>query len=238
MDLHPTQLPGYNGGPFTRRPELLGENLFWLGHLHSCVHSEEAEQLLFGANYRAAGEFRRRVWKRADWPAFTIPLLGGHRIHVVYRTFEEDEGIDYLLHHPDWERAELIARDDGHFMGPGLSWPELIAAADTAVPGGTSGDALSRVLLLLPAFGDDDTPNSAVDRLATAVRARTNVEAPDLVAAELLRSQGAPGPVRWTTTDDGVRVSTGRYSFRNPANRFALPTPRLARVSDAFTLKS
>ncbi|WP_457028576.1 hypothetical protein [Kitasatospora sp. P5_F3] len=39
----------------------------------------------------------------------------------------------------------------------------------------------------------------------------------------------------WSTTDRGVRVSGGGLSFRNPANDFALPAHRLARVSAALT---
>ncbi|MFG2260097.1 hypothetical protein [Streptomyces mirabilis] len=125
-DLHPARIPGYDGGPLTHQVGLLDEPLFWLGHLYSCVQSEEVEELLFGADYDAAGDFQRRLWERAEWPTFTVPLADDHRVHIVYRTFADDTGIDYLLYHPDWDQAELLAQDDGHFMGPGLSWPELV----------------------------------------------------------------------------------------------------------------
>ncbi|WP_233510363.1 hypothetical protein [Actinomadura craniellae] len=234
VDLPPVQIPGYDGGPFGHRPELLEEHLFWLGHLGRCVDGEEAQELLFGADDEAAGDFQHRLWERADWPVFTVPLAGGHRLHVVYRTFEDDEGIDFLLHHPGWERAELIAQDDGHFMGPGLSWTELVAAADGALPGGTVTDPHARLLLLLPAFGDDAVPGDAADRLAAALRARTGVEAPERLAVALLEDQGQTGSTRWTTTGSGVQINDGEYSFRNPANRFALPPARLSRVSAAL----
>ncbi|MFF4012592.1 hypothetical protein [Streptomyces sp. NPDC001717] len=51
---------------------------------------------------------------------------------------EEDEGIDYLVHHPGWDAAETLAQDDGHFMGPGLSWADLTAIADNGLPGGST----------------------------------------------------------------------------------------------------
>ncbi|MEU4034610.1 hypothetical protein [Streptomyces collinus] len=233
-DLHPAQIPGYGAGPFARRPELLDECLFWLGHLNHYAQSAEAEDLLFGADYYAGGEFQSQIFARADWPAFTIPLGAGHRLHVIYRTFEEDEGIDYLLHHPDWDAAATLAVDEGCFLGPGLSWPELVAAADNALPGGTTIDPQARLLLLLPALGDDAIPDDAADRLAAALRARTRVEAPEPLAAALLEDQGLWGPAHWTMTKSGIRVNDGKYSLRNPANHFALPAAPQARVAAAL----
>ncbi|MFE3186044.1 hypothetical protein ACFXKR_35025 [Streptomyces violascens] len=233
-DLHPARIPGYDGGPLTYQAGLLDEPLFWLGHLSSCVQSEETEELLFGADHEAAGDFQQRLWERAQWPAFTVPLATDHRLHVVYRTFADDPGTDYLIHHPDWHQAELLARDDGHFMGPGLSWPELVAAAANALPGGSTTDPHARLLLLLPAFGDDAAPEDAVGRLASALHARTSVENPEALASALLEDQGAPGPAHWTTARHGFSVNDGDYSVRNPANRFALSADRLARVSTAL----
>ncbi|MEU5577638.1 GNAT family N-acetyltransferase [Streptomyces huasconensis] len=180
----------------------------------SWARGEEAEELLFGAAHDAAGDFQRRLWAaRAEWPAFTVALAADHRIHVVYRTIADDPGTDYLLHHPDWDRAELLARDDGHFMGPGLSWPELVRAADQALPGGSTADPHARLLLLLPAFGGDEVPADSVGRLAAALRARRGVRHPERLATALLAAQGAPGPARWTTAGHGFRVNEGEYSW-------------------------
>ncbi|MBQ1160110.1 hypothetical protein KBZ21_18690 [Streptomyces sp. A73] len=234
-DLRPAAwIPGYDGGPLTHRAGLLDEPLFWLGHLCSCAQSEEAEELLFGADYDAAGDFQQRLWDRGEWPTFTVPLADKHRLHVVYRTVADDTGTDYLLHHPDWDQAELLARDDGHFMGPGLSWPELVAAADNGLPGGSTTDPDARLLLLLPAFGDDEVPDDAVVRLTVALSARTSVEDPETLASALLEDQAAPGPAHWTTAGHGFPVNDGEYSFRNPANRFALSADRLSQVATAL----
>ena len=130
--------------------------------------------------------------------------------------------------------AELLAQYDGYILGPGLSWPELTAAADNGLPGGTTTDPDARLLLLLPAFGDDVVPDDAVDRLTMALRTCTQIEAPDRLAAAHLENQGPFVPPHWTTTEGGYRINDGGYSFRNPANRFAWPAARLARIADAL----
>ncbi|MFE4519650.1 hypothetical protein ACFRMQ_36375 [Kitasatospora sp. NPDC056783] len=232
-DLHPDRLPGYDGGPLAHLPEVLDEPRFWLGHLHPCLQGKRARRLLIGADH-ASNRFHRDLSERADWPTFTVPVAGG-RLYVVYRNDEEAPGTDYLLHHPAWDRAELLARDDVHFMGPGLSWPELASAADNGLDGGSTTDADSRLLLLLPAFGDVAAPAAAVERVAAALRARTTVEKPELLAAAMLEDHGHYGPTTWTTTGDGHRINDGRYSFRNPAKGFALSADRLARVTSALS---
>ncbi len=234
-DAHPVRIAGYHDGPFSLSPELLDERLFWMGHLSSCAEGGAGE-LMFGSGYAWADHqaYQQRLWQRAEWPVFTIPLPAGHQLHVVYRAVPDEAGVDYLVNHPNWERAELLARDDGHFMGPGLSWPDLIAAADNGLPGGTVADPHARLLLLLPVFGDTAAPPEAVDRLAAALRARLSSQAATPLAKAMLEAQGLTGPVRWAAAEDGTRINDGRYSFRNPANDFALPSDRLARVSAAL----
>ncbi|MDN3272490.1 hypothetical protein [Streptomyces sp. MA15] len=231
----PARIPGYDGGPFQYQPEVLDEHLFWLGHLRNYYsESEEAEELVGGTDEEEAGALQSRLLGGDTWPVFTVPLAGDHRLYVVYRAFEENEGIDYLLHHPDWDETEQLAQDDGHFMGPGLSWAELTAAADNRLPGGSTTDAHARLLLLLPAFSDDAVPDGAVERLTAALRAYTRLESPERLAAALLEDQGPCGPVHWTKAEGGYPINDGEYSFRNPANRFAWPAARLARVATAL----
>jgi hypothetical protein len=236
VDLHPALIPSYHDGPFGQRPELLDERLFWMGHLYSW--GSGGAGLFFGPGYAWADHraYWQRLWQRADWPAFTIPLAAGHRFHVVYRTVPGEAGVDYLVNHPSWTRAELVARDDGHFMGPGLSWPDLVAAADNGLPGGTTTDPHARLLLLLPAFGDWAAPKEAVPRLAAALRTCLGMQHAESLATSMLEKQGLTGPVRWAAAEDGARINDGMYSFRNPANDFAMPGERLARVSAALAM--
>ncbi|WP_314250080.1 hypothetical protein [Streptomyces sp. DSM 40907] len=221
----PARIPGYDGGPFRHQPELLDEHLFWLVHLH-----------LGATQDREAGALLSRLPGGDTWPVFTVPLAGDHHLYVVYRALEGEAGIDYLVHHPDWDAAETLARDDAHFMGPGLSWAELTAAADNGLPGGSTTNPHARLLLLLPAFGDAAVPDDAVERLTAALRDRTRLEAPEQLAATLLGHQGQWGPTHWTTAGSGYLINDGGYSFRNPANAFAWPTARLAQVGTALTL--
>ncbi|MEU1300158.1 hypothetical protein [Streptomyces shenzhenensis] len=119
-------------------------------------------------------------------------------------------------------------------MGPGLSWAELASAADNGSAGGSTTDPHSRLLLLLPAFGDAAIPATAAERLASALHARTAVEDPEQLAVALLEAQGPCGPTHWTTSRDGQQINDGFYSFRNPTNGFALSADRLARVTAAL----
>ncbi|MDF6023067.1 hypothetical protein [Streptomyces sp. JH34] len=234
-ELHPARIPGYHDGPFSQRTELLRTRLFWLGHLYPSADGEAGE-LLFGPDYPWSDHrnFQRRLRREDDWPTFTVPLGGESRLHVVYRTVEEEAGVDYLVHHPDWDRAELLAQTGGNFTGPGLSWRELAAAAYNRLPGGTTTDPHARLLLLLPAFGDDAVPaQNAVCCLAEALSACLGMPDTGPLADAILEHQGLTGRVRWVTTD-GRRTNDGMHSFRNPASHNALPDERLTRVSAAL----
>lgn len=239
LDLHPARIPGYHDGPFDRCPGLLAERMFWMEHLSSW--GSGTWRRLFGPESAWADRqtYKQQLWQRTAWPTFTIPVAAGHRLHVIYRTpsdyhaHPDEAGVDYLIHHPDWDRAELLARDDGHWIGPGLSWPELVAAANNGLPGGTTKDPHTRLLLLLPACGDAALPQDAVDRLAAALRTRLGMQAAETLAPAMLEGQGWTGPVHWAT-DGHARICDGSHSMRNPANDFALPGDRLAQVSTAL----
>lgn len=234
-DLHPAQISGYGDGSLRRFPELLDEKQFWMGHLYSW--GSQTGGLLFGRGYNWAEHrtFQQQLSQRADQPAFTIPLAEGHRLRVAYRTGQDGAGVDYRVDHPEWEWSVLVSRDDGHFMGPGLSWPNLIAAADNGLPGGTITDPHTRLLLLLPAFGDAGAPrDAAVQRLAAALRARLARPDAEQLAAAMLDTQGLTGQVRWATTEHGLEINDGEYSLRNPASNFALAGDQLTRVSAAL----
>ncbi|MEU8437788.1 hypothetical protein AB0F18_33820 [Streptomyces sp. NPDC029216] len=234
-DLHPTRLFPGDPGPLAHRPELLQEPRFWRQHLSACLREAIPSSWLGTHDPLADRTFARRLWAGNDQPVFTVPLTDGLRLHVVYRNAAEDPGVDYAVHHPDWAEAEVLARDAGHWRGPGLSWEELAGAADNGLPGGTTTDPDTRLLLLLPALGDTIPPSAAGKRLAACLRDRLAVAEPGRLAAAVLRRQGMADPSRWSTDDHGVRTDDGTYSFRNPANRDALPDCRMAQISAALT---
>jgi hypothetical protein len=227
----PIDIPGYEGGPFTNRPQLLDNPLFWEGHLHNYAQDELAEELLHGEDDSDAATLFNSLLTGPEWPVFTVPLADGHRLHVVYRAFEEDEGVDYLVHHPTWDKAELITADEGCFRGPGLSWPELIGAADNGIPGGSTDDPDARLLLLIPALGDTALPTDATPRLTTALATRTQAADPEGLAAALLETQGYWTGTDWSHTEDGTLISTGKYALRHTDAR---PAAALTRIATAL----
>ncbi|MFD8144046.1 hypothetical protein [Streptomyces sp. NPDC059708] len=234
-DLHPARLSPRDPGPFAHRPELLREPRFWRQHLSACLRGKVPGSWLGPHDPLADRAFALRLWAGDDQPVFTVPLAGGLRLHVVYRNAAADPDVDYVVHHPDWAEAEVLVRDAGHWRGPGLSWGELAGAADNGLPGGTTTDPGTRLLLLLPALGDAAPPAAAGHRLAALFRDRLAVAEPGRLAAAVLRHQGMAGPSRWSTDAQGVRTDDGKHSFRNPANPSALPDCRLTQISAALT---
>ncbi|ARP70088.1 hypothetical protein LK07_10140 [Streptomyces pluripotens] len=226
------KIAGYEDVPLVDGSRFLDLPLFWPCHLGSSLWGEEAQAIAFGPDWDDAQELYKTLSCPDEWPAFTVHLHSGYALHVIYRNLEGEHGIDYLLSHPAWTEAVTLATDDGHFMGPGLSWPELEASADQ---GSTSGvtDPNARLLLLFPMLGDADVPEAAVPRLASALAELTIVEDTAEVARVLLENQGQWTPASWREAD-GTWICDGSHSFRNPENHFALPAPRLAAASSAL----
>jgi len=216
-------IPGYAADPLTEADEYLERPLFWPCHLSSLLQDEEAQELAFGADWEAAGELGDELRSTSRWPVFTVPVGNECAIHVVYRNFEGDMGIDYLLHDPAAHEALRLVSDEGSFMGPGLSWRELDTAAADA----------RTLLLLLPMLGDADLPPDATTRVAEALAELTWIEEPATVAGLMLAGQGQWGPANWRERD-GVWICDGAYSYRCPHNEFSFDPERLAKVSAAL----
>ncbi|MFF0017719.1 hypothetical protein [Streptomyces sp. NPDC005374] len=226
------KIPGYEDGPLVHGTPYLDDPLFWPVHLGASLLGEDAQRTAFGADWDAAMELYRVLSAEREWPVFSLPLLSGHTIHVVYRNIEGDRGVDYLIHHSAWSAAETLAVDDGHFMGPGMAWPELLSAARQSATEGVE-DPDARLLLLFPTLGDAQLPDDAPVALTTALTALTLIEEPADVARTLLENQGQWAPAHWRLAD-GVRINDGGHSYRNPGNAFALPADRLLEISSAL----
>jgi len=90
--------------------------------------------------------------------------------------------------------------DDGHFMGPGTAWPELLSAArQPAAEGADDSDA--RLLLLFPTLGDALPPDDAAVAPTAALAALTLIEEPAEEARTLLEQQGQWAPAHWRLAD-------------------------------------
>ncbi len=215
--------------------ELTSKQLFWPLHLGSCLPEDEAQALAFGPDWDDAMGLYAKISDRNRWPVLTVEWGRGYAVHVVYRNHEDDRGVDYLFAHPEWDAVATIAVDDGHFMGPGLSWNELEAVADRSADRGVA-DADARLLLLFPMLGDTNVPREAAGRLASALASRTRIEDPDRLAPMLLEHQGQWTPANWELVD-GALVCDGTHSYRNPRNHFALHPTRLTEISTALNLE-
>lgn len=207
MDLPPSltgyAVPGHGIAPAEHLVEAPG---FWPAYYLPVFDEFVAEPELFGADSADVDEAMSDLHCAEEtWPAFRIPLAGGHVLWIVHRNFPGEAGTDYLVTHPDWDRHMDLASLDGHFSGPGLSWPELLAVAESAPAEGEGvRDPDLRLLLLLPAFGDADTPEAeAVERIAGALRAvGVAGEAASEVAEKLLDHQFWDPPT-WTVPGAG-----------------------------------
>jgi hypothetical protein len=188
-------MPGHGIAPAERLLDLPG---FWPAFYAPVRDEFVAEPESFGADPADVDEAAEALYGAEEvWPAFRIPMAGGHVLWIVHRNFPDDSGTDYLIAHPQWDRQAYPASLDGHYSGPGLSWPELVAVAESA-PAGAEGvvDPGLRLLLLLPALGDAGMPEvEAVARTSGALRAVGVAEdaAPD-VAERLLDHRFWDGP--------------------------------------------
>jgi hypothetical protein len=184
---------GYRMVPGTHLLDLPG---FWFGHWGL---DQDFDGLgVDAADVEAAGD--ALFLTGSAWPAFRLPMRGGHDLWVVYSHLDDDgkfgatevrvaeAAAEFSVLHPAWPDPARLASVEGHFVGPGLSWAEAVAIASqgpelrsksgTSAGGndvgadGTVWDADVRLLLLLPAVGDTDVPDrAATTRIASALDA-------------------------------------------------------------------
>ncbi len=197
-------IEGYDDEPLSAGEDLLSLPGFWAVHLMWLCdmdgeHGEPSPEW-FGADAADADAAYEKVTDTERRPAFRIPFTDGHSVLVVYRNHPDDAGIEYLVTHPDWDRPGRLATLDGHQAGPGLAWRELAHIANTPDRDAPKvHDPHARLLLLLPALGDEDLPPDAEDLVAAAL---LHVGAPKSetshVASALLRDHPLWQPAQWT----------------------------------------
>jgi hypothetical protein len=211
-------LPGYLDGfvPSTDPSVLvdvtasLDQPLVWSALLYAVGGARQAVDA-FDVNPADVDETLIQLSNPDRWPVFTLELADGNHVHLVWRNFEDDSGWDYLLNGGGFTGSVALAMLEGHFRGPGLSWPELVAVSDQAA---TATGRARRMLLLLPALGDDALPVDAKHIVADAVAAVGAFRHQMAVAAELLTaSRRFWGMQPWAYAD-GVATCLGHHSFR------------------------
>lgn len=210
-------IDGYEDFPLVDGTPLLADPLFWPTYFSDTMAASEPARVAeaFEVDEAACENFYLSQLVNHDtWPVFRIGLRDGHDIYVIYRNVPGDKTTEYVLCQPGGVHSLELANIGGHEFRPGLSWGELVTAANRigASPGVTEPDA--RLLLLLPAFGDAGLSSDAVAVLAAALkRCGAGAGADDLAAWFLEDPEGWP---TWRLQDDGVLVCDDRYSRRDP----------------------
>src|SRR6266536_3345389 len=149
------KLPGYTDDPLIDGCEALDDPLFWPVHLLQYTGGDPDELCAaFDIDEAEIWRSYRRLSDEHRWPAFSISLPSGHLLSLVYRNFKEDSGYDYHLHHPGWAKPVLLATVEGHYLGPGLCWDELLAVSRSGAITGATLSAEGHMLLLLPIMAD------------------------------------------------------------------------------------
>ena len=186
----------------------------WLSEPAVCLASVSL-QLLTTGRRRPDGidAALQRLMATQPWPTFSVELSGGTSLHIVWRNYEGESGVDLLLASGDGVHS--LSSFEGHFSWPGLSWDECREIA-SHVSNLTPAEAL---IVLFPFVGGELGP-TAVEVLTCAL-ARVGVS-PDrsfieqLISAADARDQLAqPGPA-WADRD-GATTFLGRNSSRGPA---------------------
>lgn len=230
------RITGYEDDPLVNGSAFLTEPAFWAVHT-MMVGAGGLNDLesSFGVDVDDAEALCEQLFDHDRWPVFTVPLQSGASLHVIYRNLDEDMGLDYVLGHPDWPGDLQLATVEGCFIGPGLSWQELTAIAHqppaTASPLAVAG----RLLMLLPALGDADLPDSAVSTLATALAQTTGTQEAQRVAEILLYETTAYWkPAHWRQDTNGAIVCDGPHSRRSTNSPHAFTIDQTITVTRAL----
>lgn len=229
-------IPGYLDGyepPFAESPlvdgaGVLAGDLFWPTFLHTVGGSASAPHA-FGIDPADLNEVVETFLDEQNWPVFTLRLTGTGRVHVIMRNFPDEGGVDYVLDPGAGRDAIPLAAMEGHFRGPALAWPELIAVAQQRDPDHTPAQ---RLLLLLPVCADRDLPGDAREIVAAALTDVGATVGIDRMVDELLHSPRYwTRDCAWTTADDAV-VCLGSHAYRRPGGELTPSDLRL--ITAAF----
>ncbi|WP_149824538.1 hypothetical protein [Streptomyces tailanensis] len=193
-------IKGFENAPLTEGEDLLALPGFWAAYLMWLSRTEEYDPVpeWFGVDGADADAACDALSDEDRWPVFRIPFAGDHTAVVLGYNLPDDPGTEYFITHPEWGRHGHLATVGGHQAGPGLSWRELTHIArtpDLNAPGVHAEYA--RLLLLLPALGDQAMPEDAADILGDAL-AQAGVQATLGLAGALLAEHPLWEPAEWT----------------------------------------
>jgi hypothetical protein len=194
---------------------------FWAAHLVREGFDPDMVLSGFGVDEQAARTRFDELSNVDRWPAFPLPLGDGRTLTAVYRNFDEDRGVDYVLDTDGADSIRLAALEGGGVQGPGLSWGELRALLDLNAP----VPVHMRLLMFLPAAGEDGMTVEARPLVADALRTVGADGDVDGLADVLTEDDALWDLPRWRREAAGHLVCDGAYSPRNPEGPFYTGSP-------------
>lgn len=203
---------------------------FWTAHWREqFIDDDDLLLRTWGVSEETVMDRMNDLYAPRTWPVFKVELRRGAELAVVFRNFADDSGVDFLVLPGSGRKAIEIASLEGHQRGPGISWPELVAAAER------QPDRVRRaqvLLLLAPALGDEaaGTP-AARSVLAEAMRTLGAAEDTTGLAALALSDE----VVFWGLVPWAEGAPDEDDAPRNPGSPFALPAAERQVVSELLT---
>ena len=203
---------------------LTGRRGFWPAHFYDVIDDEDLLADAWRVGLDVVEETATLLTDPGAWPLFEIELGDGAGLAVIYRNLEDELGIDYLVSAGRDGGWIEIASIEGHFRGPGLSWPEAIRVSHRQRP----EDQARTLLLLAPILGDVEAEQN-LDAIADAIRACGGAGDVETLASLLASENRYFEAARWSTTPDGS-MCDGYYARRTSA----MPRNDLRAVTDAL----
>jgi hypothetical protein len=198
---------------------------FWPAHFYDVIEDEDLIADVWRVGLDVVEETGNLLADPRAWPLFEVELGAGAALAVIYRNLKDELGIDYLVSAGrDGEWVE-IASIEGHFRGPGLSWPELARVGRRQ----RSEDQARTLLLLAPILGDIEAEQN-LEAIAQAIRSCGGTGDVETLASLIASENRYFEAARWSTTRDGVIVCDGDYARRTRS----MPPNELRAVSDAL----
>lgn len=142
---------------------VVGYPAFWLHYLSGPLGAHRESEAAFEVQ---AADYNAMCGVLNDperWPVVSVGLDGDVWLRIVYRNFEEDEGLDFVEERPG-RPAKLVASIEGH--GSAMTWAELLAAAELPDERLTWAQ---RLILMLPMLGPQELPEDAEEVMNRAL---------------------------------------------------------------------
>lgn len=136
---------------------------FWRFYLSGPLAADREAEDAFGVSEEDGEAMRALLEDPEHWPVVSLRLNDDAWLRIVFRNFEDDEGIDFVRH-PSAGPAQVVAATDGQLST--LTWAQLVSIAER--PDNRLSRA-QRLMLMLPMLDSQQLPESAGQTLRRAL---------------------------------------------------------------------